>query len=337
MKKFILRLFLFLSPFLFLIIIFLVLDPFAMFSSPRKYTMDGSMNDDAQTMRTFEQYNPVIKYNAFIFGNSKTLAILSVDWKKQIGENNRIYKFGSPGESILNIKKKLEFAIKSGNKIDHAIILLDNKILKNTDNNNQDFAGPVYLKGPKTSNNNWLEYTGKGFYYYLYDGFFITYFYNVFNNHKTIKSNIKVNLDIIESVMSKEEFKNLHQSNEFYRWDTEQKILYDSATWVQSLPQIEAIVNQSNQTIHTNDLLYLQEIKQLFDNNKTKYKIVFGPEYGCMKMNDSVIQKFNKFFGKSNVYDFSSDENFCKQPINFYEPNHYRPIVGKKMLEIVYQ
>ena len=336
MRKFFLRGVLVISPLLLLFVFFMVLDPFAMFDKPGKYSIGSSMNDDAQTFRTFELYNKSLKFNSFVLGNSKTLAILSTDWKKHIGTDNSIYKFGSPGESILNIRNKLAYAVKSGNKIENAIILLDDNILINTDNLNPDFTGPVYLKGTKSSNNSWLDYLGKGFYYYLYDGFFITHFKDICRGNKIQTDENNINWNIIENAMTKEEFNKLYQSNEFYRWNIEQKIRLDSVSWVTALPQIKAGITVSAQTIDSRNLIYLREIKRIFDQNKTNYKIVYGPEYGCIKMNPKIKEELNVIYGTTNVYDFSSDTNYCNQPINYYDPSHYRPIVGRKMLEVIY-
>lgn len=337
MKKFILRLLLLFSPLLFLFGAFLFFDPFAMYGPPSSFTIAESMNDDAQTFRTFDTYNDSLQYNAFILGNSKTLAILSTDWKKQIGDDTRVFKFGSPGESILNMRKKLEYAILKGNNIDHVLLLLDNKILKNTDNTNKEFTGPVYLKGHKSSYHNKLDYLGTGFYYYLYDGYFRKQLNYLKRSNHTASMQTSPNWDLIENVMHREEFELLNRSNEFFRWDTEQQILNDSAAWVQSLPKMNGDTKNYNQVLDQRDIAHLKAIKDMFDKYQTKYKIVFGPEYDCIKLDGKVKEEFIAIFGYLNVFDFSADTAYCNNPYNFYEPNHYRPIVGKKMLERIYE
>lgn len=337
MKRYLTRILIFLSPFLFLFLVFVVFDPFGMIHKELpQFVMGESANDDFNTLNKFDTNNPEYKYNAFVFGNSKTLAILSTDWSKYIGKQ-RFFKFGSPGESLLNIRKKLEYAISKGNKIDYAIILLDGKVLSNTDNESPMFSGPVYLKGPKSSYNNELQYVSKGFYYFLYDAYFLNFFKKAFTKSKQNSSVKEPDWDIINQTMTKDEYLFLQGNNEFYRWDTEKAILKDSLSWVEGFNPATIEESYTKVVLDRRDIEHLKQIKNLFDKQKTNFKIVFGPEYQCTKMGADILTEFNKIFASENVYDFTQDSEYCDNPILYYEPNHYRPVVGSYMLEEIYK
>lgn len=297
------------------------------------------MNDDANTFRIFNKNNQTHNFNAFVLGNSKTLAFLSVDWKKHIGQEHRVFKMGSPGESLLNIRKKLEYADVQGNHIDFAILILDRKVLKNTNNLNPEFSGPVYLKGPKSSNNNYLDYIGKGFYYFLYDGFFISYLKGIISskNNKAVENKEPEHKwSFIEQYMTRDDFESLSIGNEFYRWDTEYQIESNPEKWIEQPPSTEIKANINPAILDSRDSMHLLAIKALFDKHNTSYKIIFGPEYSCLPINIEVVKAFESIFGSQYVSNFTSDLIYCNKPLNFYEPNHYRPQVGKQILDHIY-
>ncbi len=333
-RKYIYRVILFFSPFILLFFAFLYFDPFSMYHY--RFTSENEgLNDDFRTFQRFDAYNDSAHFNAFILGNSKTLAILSLQWKKHIG-NQRVFKFASPGESLLNIRKKLEYAEKKGDSIQYAILVLDRKILHNTDNESPEFSGPVYLKGPKSSYNNSIKYCAKGFYAFLYDFYFIDYFKN-FSSKKETPAKPALPKGIIEKYMSMNDFQNLRKSNEFFREDMEATIEKDTVKWISQMEK-PILANSSEINIDKRDLEHLQAIKKIFSRHHTQYKIVFGPEYNAQDIGENVLREFYKIFATKDgvsIWDFSSDTTLIK-PLYYYEPNHYRPLVGQKMMEKIY-
>ena len=329
--KYILRIIVFTVPVFLLIFSFVFFDPFFMFHYDRPWAkVEKSRNDDFRTVDTYLKYNDSLQYNAFLFGNSKTLAFLSTDWKKFIGKEKSIYKFGSPGESLLGIRKKLELIDKNNGKIDNALLILDTKILSNVNNTKPPSEGPVYLKGPLTSNNSLLDYYFKGFYFYLYDGFFVNYLMNL-DTQKPIEK--LPNDKVLKNFMTMEEYKNLKYSNEFLRWDSEQTFDFFE---IQDYTSKETDYQAENIFLDDIDKEHLQAIKTILEKHNTDYYIIFGPEYEC---NESLmnLQIFETIFKKERVKDYRSDENFCNKENLFYEPNHYRPVVGLEIMKLIYE
>jgi hypothetical protein len=328
--KYILRIIIFTIPVLLLIFSFVFFDPFFMFHHERPWAkVEKSRNDDFRTVDTYLKYNDSLQYNAFLFGNSRTLAFLSTDWKKFIGKEKSVYKFGSPGESLLGIRKKLELIDKNNGKIDNALLILDTKILENVNNTKPPSEGPVYLKGPLTSNNSLLDYYFKGFYFYLYNGFFAKYLICLNSEEETEKT---PDLSLVNKFMTMEEYKNLKYSNEFLRWDSEQKFGFFE---IQDYTSKETDYQTENIFVDDKDKEHLQVIKTILDKHNTDYYIIFGPEYECFESLNS-LQIFETIFEKELVKDFRSDTNFCNKENLFYEPNHYRPLVGLEIMKLIY-
>jgi hypothetical protein len=43
-----------------------------------------------------------------------------------------------------------------------------------------------------------------------------------------------------------------------------------------------------------------------------------------------------KVFGNNNVFDYSGVNDYTNSIYNYYEASHYRPVVGRQILEAVY-
>lgn len=329
MRKYVFRITLFFSPLLLLLSTFLILDPFAMVHGGAKgYVVPESANDDYNTFNTFDSNNDSLQYNAFIMGNSKTLAILSTDWKKHIGQDQRVYKFGAPGESILNMRKKLEYVVSKGNRLDHVILLFDNKLLANTDNSSPDLQGPVYLKTPKSSNNLYLDYFAKGFYYFLYDGYFVNYFSGILKNKYSIGKIRKEEMTINDFAYS----------NEFIRKELEEKIQFDSLGWCEAFEYKTNTNSKSTKIVFAvRDSMHLVAIKKLFVEYDTEYKILFVPDFDCSyNVRSSILKSFKSIFSDTTVFAGFDLVDICENPFYFYDQTHFRPIVGREILKRIY-
>ena len=55
-----------------------------------------------------------------------------------------------------------------------------------------------------------------------------------------------------------------------------------------------------------------------------------------IKINNKDLAILKSIFDK-NIYDFSGRNSFTESIYNYYESNHFRPIVGDSILKIIYQ
>jgi hypothetical protein len=55
------------------------------------------------------------------------------------------------------------------------------------------------------------------------------------------------------------------------------------------------------------------------------------------KYSKSDIHFLQKTFGNQNVFDFSGINSYTNNIGNYYEPGHFRDIVGKQILDSIYQ
>ncbi|WP_280670793.1 hypothetical protein [Dysgonomonas sp. PH5-37] len=80
----------------------------------------------------------------------------------------------------------------------------------------------------------------------------------------------------------------------------------------------------------------LAEIKRILDKYQTNYRIVVNPLFSQTKLNDKDVSYLEGVFGKENVFDFSGKNPITESKYNYYERNHFRPLVGDSIMNRIY-
>ena len=75
---------------------------------------------------------------------------------------------------------------------------------------------------------------------------------------------------------------------------------------------------------------------EVFQAHHTNCKIIISPEYKQIRINPSDVTELKKIFGEENVFDFSGINEYTNDIRNYYEGSHYRPCLGRRLLDIVY-
>ena len=77
----------------------------------------------------------------------------------------------------------------------------------------------------------------------------------------------------------------------------------------------------------------LEEISQICQKHNTSVKIIISPDYSQISINPADVEILKRFFGDTNVFDFSGINEYTNDIHNYYEGGHYRPILGTKLLK----
>ena len=117
-------------PFLALLCLYIILDPFKVLKSYDSfYDINSSgwvgINKDFVSTTTFIRNSEKIDYNSFIFGNSRSIFYQIVDWKKHLDSDSKCYHFDASGEALWTLNKKIEFIDKQGNNLNNILLILD--------------------------------------------------------------------------------------------------------------------------------------------------------------------------------------------------------------------
>lgn len=330
MKKFILNLFFFFLPFLIIIFTFIILDPFRIIYKYDDYSKDMHVisNRDFVSSEMFIKHNEKQQYNSFIFGASVTLAFRTNSWKKHLPSTASPYVFDATGETTYGIFTKVKYLDKIGTIINNCIIVI---CPGNTFTTDKDQNSHLQVKHPAIAGTSWANFYFTFVKDYLNPWFLKNYFQFLIT-HKYVSSmsgyieNRRIIYDTISNditiVDQEEEIANhpkeyyVKRKNIFFSRDV------SPAPWPRQLSarQIE---------------MY-KFIKTVFDKNKTNYKVIIAPMYDQRKMDSNDLKTVKQIFGNEYVFDFAGKNIFTEKKENYYEHQHFRPMVGDSILKLIY-
>ena len=333
MKKLVFKLVVLLSPLLFLMLTYVIIDPFAVVYKT------SSVYEPSIDYKVTKQYLSNTKeraYNSFIFGNSKTLAFEGNCWKNFTG-NSAIFDYGTPGESIKNIYHKIKLIDKLNDSLKNVLLILDEQIIRNFNNTTNYLQGPVYKHHPLTANESYVDFFFFFFKCYLSDFKFI----------ETLKMALNGKSEVDADFLFTEKNKNFNALTcEFGMTKQEQEIEKNGFAVYYQKHQLEfgnaqassnTLINKSsNLSLRVEDLKRLHEIKTLFVKHQTSYKVILGPVYASNAFPKVSLIELEQIFGEENVFNFSDPNSAYSDSTCFYERTHYRTKVGCDILQTVY-
>lgn len=330
-KYFLKRVGLFLIPFYLILILFFILDPFKIIYRYENYS--GAfiqLNRDVISSKTFINNYNKYKYNSFIFGSSRTVAFKTWVWKNHLDSSAVPFSFDASNENIYGIFTKIKYLEESKIKIDNALLIIcsDATFLSTS-----DLDGPLYIKYPQVANTSYLN-----FYLTFISSWFDRLFFIKYSDYKLFKTPREFSDDIIEPRNIK--YDSIYNSFSIPKFDEALSIhpkLYYANLLSQDMFYIKKISPMIEKPqIENKAITYLNEIARIFNENKTNYKLVISPLYNTPKFNYNDYETLINIFGSENVFDFSGKNKITSDYTNYYERSHYRPKVGKQILEIIY-
>lgn len=325
--KFSIKLCLFLSPLIFLIIVYLITDPFKIIRTYEEYpdNFAKSLNRDRISTQIFLNNYQKYNYKSFIFGSSRSSVFYAHEWGKHINDETP-YHFDASCETISGVATKLKFIEAKGNKIENVLFVFDRSLF----NYEQDTLGSVFVQDYRVSGLDWWKYHTIFLNTYFSKGFFVAFYDNLITGN--FRNYMKQFL----------EFRKINYTpvvNDFIFTSYIEQIKKDSIGYYNQPDFFYKRSNNKNlpaKAIKAYQLNYLAMIKASLLKNKTKYKIVLGPTYDQHYFNKEDLETLIKYFGKENVYDFSGINNYTKNIANFYEIYHYKPSVANDIMNKIY-
>ena len=333
MRKFLIKILLFASPFIILFGIYLIADPFKVVHSYSSYfPKEGyvGVNPNFGYISTMNYKQNVAKenYNSFIFGNSRSVHFLIDDWKQYLPVGASCYHFNADGESLYGMAKKFEYIDSIGGKLDNALIILDSYIIaKEKTDNGHLFQTPPELEGGQ----------GKIHFQWLYiKAFFNTQFFFTWLD-LTMSGKIKPYMSRYY-LISKEYITYNSKTNELHEIGFE-KDIKDGIYYTPE--RIEAFKTKSRnfcyKKIRSSQKVQLSKIAEILKKHKTDYRIILCPTYDKVKIDKSDLQTLYAIFSKDRISDFCGDNKYTSDYHNYYDPQHPRPIITRQLLQETYR
>ncbi len=327
LRKFSIKLCLFLSPLIFLLIGYLITDPFKIIRTYEAYpdNFAKSLNRDRISTQIFLNNNKQYNYKSFIFGSSRSSVFYAREWGKHINDETP-YHFDASCETISGVATKLKFIESKGNKIDHALFVFDRSLF----NYEQDTLGSVFVQDYRVSGLDWWKYHTIFVNTYFSKGFFVAFYDNLLTGN--FRNYMKQFL----------EFRKINYTpvvNDFIFTSYIEQIKKDSIGYYNQpdfFYKRSKAKNLQPTAIKPYQLKYLEMIKESLKKNNTKFKIILGPTYDQHYFNQQDLDILIKYFGKESIYDFSGINEYTENIANYYEIYHYKPSVANAIMNRIY-
>ena len=101
-------------------------------------------------------------------------------------------------------------------------------------------------------------------------------------------------------------------------------------------PKINGLAKPYKQEIFNKQKTMLNDIYQVFKKQNTNYQIVINPSWSQKEINSEDLNELKKIFDSQRVHDFSGKNAYTQNQEFFYESSHYRPLLGKIILDKIY-
>ena len=331
MKTFLKKIISFSLPFLIVLMVIIGIDFFKIFGFHKDYYSNNfvGLNRSTVTTKTYKHYRTSEKFNAFIFGSSRTLSYNIDNWAKHLNRDAKTFHFDAAGEGIWGVLKKMEYITAFGDKINHALIVLDQEAL--TVNTNR--SGHLYIENPEVSKESKKTYYSEFFKVSINPKFIFAYTdYALFKTHR----------DYMGFMIHRRKYQDsVNTINCDFFWGYDKQIQEDSIKYYNMLIDKNVFYDRAekikeNVEITDIEIAQLKKIKTLLDYHNTDYKIVISPLYDQIPLDSHRLKILNNIFGKAHVFNFSGENKFTEPISNFYEASHYKPYIANEIMNIIY-
>ncbi len=282
-----------------------------------------SLNRDCVSTELYASRPVAERPDAFIFGNSRSLAFLCSDWQRHI-DSPRVFHFDASGETLFGIWSKVNYIDRSGGSLRHALIVVDSETLADTRNS----SGHLFIKDPRVSGESAATFQLLSFRAFLARGFFIKYL--DFRCFATFRPYMN---EAIES----RQFAHDPATNDLRFTSVEAEIASLGEAYYSAerglFPRRESSSpGVTSRVLFAQELAMLKEIQSTFDRHNTNCRIAVSPLYQQVRLNPDDVAELRKVFGADRVYDYSGVNEFTEDVHNYYESSHYRPVVAREIM-----
>ncbi|MFM7016799.1 MAG: hypothetical protein ACKOX3_10780 [Bacteroidota bacterium] len=324
-----------LLPFVVYAAIVIYWDPFKVFFSYDDYYTNNPVTGNREDicLKLLNKHPRATAINNFIIGSSRSQAFKTNEWAKRMKAKNDQTFFHYDGSSLglYRSKNAINYLSEHSKKINTILWIIDPDFFGEL----QNPSGHLFIQPPAVSHENkWLYYFK--FVLAAMDFHFVMSNVVYYLDGKTYH-------DFMGFYIGKSKYyhtcKNL-TADIYYSYDKD--IAKDSTGYYQNLLKkgvfykrpIAPIV--SKQLINEEQLILLQQIKEIKRSKKFQLKIVISPLYNQIKFNPKDLQSLENIFGKENIYDFSGKNVYTNDFRNYYESSHFKPYIANQILDAIY-
>jgi hypothetical protein len=323
------KILLILLPLICMLVIYLAFDPFeVMYSYKTSYNDPRiSYNWDVNQTNTLIRNYGSFHYDSFIFGNSRSKSFLTSDWKGHIRAKNVLH-YAALAETLYGVNKKIRFMESRKIHMENCLLVFDTSLLAGIMNS----TGHLFIKHLAISGESPADFHLTFFRAFIDPAFLFPYLdYKINGRLRPIFKKKFVTDEMCFDPVAGDLI--LVGRDRLLR-ENETKYYADSAAIF--YPRDITVKKYSPPVIKEAQLRMLLEIKQIFAAHKTNYKVIITPNYDMNYLDRRDMERLREIFGDNNVYDYAGINKYTRDIHNYYESSHFRPFVGRLILDEIY-
>ena len=336
MKRLLIKLLIFTFPIYTVLLFYFITDPFKVLYKYDAYYENNRpwgivLNKDFVSVESFLQNRDKYHYDAYIFGNSRSMFYPAAVWRQYIGDSANVFHFDANSESLFGIYRKIKLIDSLHAPFKDALIVLDKEVLSWTENS----AGHLFIKDYRLTAQSWLSFQLVFFKDFITSPKFITACLD-YKLSRRIKPYM-----FADRMLSRTRVGYDARINEISFGNLEDSIVQHTQAYYSGKESIfyarssQPVV--SDAVIKTRALAQLTAIRDILKKNNTRYRIVISPLYDQKRLSPDDLNVLKQLFGQEQVFDFSGINPFTADKTNYYENAHYRPQVAREILRSIYE
>lgn len=320
------KLVLFAIPFWALIALYVYDDPFMVLHQYDVYDSDVKLNEHHVGWQIYKNHKDSVHFNSFILGNSCTMAFRCGAWEKYLDPGDRAIRLFGNAESMKAVSLKLQALDRDGAEIKNVLIILDRTSLSRF----ELLTGPSNILPAAISGCNPFAVQLAFMQGFAMPDFLFSYLKYRITGKVGLKMKRMNPYGRVRDSKNNDAFnpreKQIEQEGEAY-WKNRKK----------EFPERDGTVTIAAPVIFHRQRMILDEIMEVLRRHGTSIRVIISPDYNQKRLHPNDRAILQSIFGKENVYDFSGVNEFTEDYHNYYEAGHYRPLLGKQLLERVYK
>lgn len=326
-----LRLVVFLLPLIIILAAILIIDPLRVFRDHDNFYGAENfleLNRENICLRTFENNFPEHQYNAFIFGNSRSLAFSTSDWATYLPEDAVPFHFDGLGDTLWGVRNKLRYLKKRGAEIRYVLWALDEELLAGTSNQ----SNHLRIAPPALSGESAARFYKVSLQAILEPRMALAWIdYSLFQTRRDYMQTLirpdpeAISMDpVTADIDYRVEYEIQKDPDAFY--EPRMHIFYQRPATPQSEPS----------EITETHLNLLEEIATILRESGTDFRIVINPLYNQVPIHDDWLRTLTNVLGQDRIHNFSGVNDLTQDYRNYYETSHFRPHVASQILKSIY-
>ena len=320
LKRFVLLSLLALLPVVLLVGLYVVKDPFHVL---RPYDGNAPASTDSVQLtvntcyvstEAFRFFEPSRHFDSFIFGSSLSGYYRIKDWATHLPADARPFHFNASRETLHGILNKLNYLERCGVTVKHALIVMEDEMLKRMPLDND----VLYVQHPLTAPNvSWWKF------HQLY--------FNAFRHPELVAYTLWPSPATTQLVLDKgyattdlpDRIEPINES--YYRWaDSVIAVNPDEFFTPEHLARYDQPIRKmpfyDKITPAVHELL--TGIASALKRHNTDYQIIIPPHYAWEPISNSDLYTLRHIFGIERVHDYSHDAKMGSDLRYYYDDGH---------------